>query len=62
MRTVGFRLEGEEGLLRDAAIFSVIAAEWPHCRAKPEARLAGYAPDAPPAQPPAFGPADGFLR
>jgi len=53
---------GEEGLLRDAAIFSVIATEWPHCRAKLEARLAGYASDTPPARPPAFGPAAGILR
>jgi RimJ/RimL family protein N-acetyltransferase len=32
---------GEDGRLRDAAIFSVIAAEWPQCRAQLEERLAG---------------------
>ena len=31
---------GEDGRLRDAAIFSVLAAEWPDCRARMEARLA----------------------
>jgi len=31
---------GEEGRLRDGAIFSVIAEEWPDCRARLEARLA----------------------
>ena len=30
---------GEDGRLRDAAIFSVLAAEWPDCRARMEARL-----------------------
>ncbi|OKI30175.1 GNAT family protein [Streptomyces sp. CB03911] len=30
---------GEDGLLRDAAIFSIIAAEWPECRARLEERL-----------------------
>ncbi|MEZ0067178.1 RimJ/RimL family protein N-acetyltransferase [Streptacidiphilus sp. MAP12-20] len=30
---------GEEGLLRDAAIFSIIAAEWPERRAALEARV-----------------------
>ncbi len=31
---------GEDGLLRDSAIFSVTAAEWPDCRSRLEARLA----------------------
>lgn len=31
---------GEEGLLRDSAMFSVIAAEWPAVRAGLVARLA----------------------
>ena len=31
---------GEQGRLRDSAIFSVIAQEWPQCRAHLEARLA----------------------
>ncbi|WP_371476974.1 GNAT family N-acetyltransferase [Kitasatospora sp. NBC_00315] len=31
---------GEDGLLRDSAMFSVVAAEWPRCRAGLEQRLA----------------------
>lgn len=31
---------GESGRLRDSAIFSVIAEEWPQCRARLEERLA----------------------
>jgi RimJ/RimL family protein N-acetyltransferase len=31
---------GEDGRLRDSAIFSIIATEWPECRARLEARLA----------------------
>jgi RimJ/RimL family protein N-acetyltransferase len=31
---------GEDGLLRDSAMFSVLASEWPACRARLEARLA----------------------
>ncbi|MFE0382754.1 GNAT family N-acetyltransferase [Streptomyces bungoensis] len=31
---------GEEGRLRDSAVFSVVAEEWPGCRARLEARLA----------------------
>jgi RimJ/RimL family protein N-acetyltransferase len=31
---------GEAGLLRDSAIFSVIASEWPECRSRLERRLA----------------------
>lgn len=31
---------GEDGRLRDSAIFSIIAAEWPDCRARLTARLA----------------------
>lgn len=30
---------GEDGLLRDSAIYSIIAAEWPACRARLESRL-----------------------
>lgn len=33
---------GEDGTLRDSAIFSVTAAEWPECRAGLEARVAGF--------------------
>jgi RimJ/RimL family protein N-acetyltransferase len=32
---------GEDGRLRDAAIFSIIATEWPDCRSRLEERLAG---------------------
>ena len=32
---------GEEGLLRDSAMFSIIASEWPDCRSRREERLAG---------------------
>ncbi|MFF4539360.1 GNAT family N-acetyltransferase [Streptomyces aureus] len=32
---------GEEGLLRDSAIFSVTAGEWPECRERLAARVAG---------------------
>ncbi|MER5883990.1 GNAT family protein [Streptomyces sp. NPDC001941] len=35
------RVAGEEGLMRDSAVFSVIAAEWPECRAALERRLGG---------------------
>jgi RimJ/RimL family protein N-acetyltransferase len=31
---------GEDGRLRDSAIFSIIASEWPQCRARLERRLA----------------------
>ena len=31
---------GEDGLLRDSALFSIIAAEWPDCRAMLEQRIA----------------------
>ncbi|WIM98670.1 GNAT family protein [Actinoplanes oblitus] len=34
---------GEEGRLRDSAMYSIIASEWPHCRARLQARLAGRA-------------------
>lgn len=30
---------GEDGRLRDSAMFSIVAAEWPDCRAKLETRL-----------------------
>ncbi|WP_328472533.1 GNAT family N-acetyltransferase [Actinoplanes sp. NBC_00393] len=30
---------GEDGLLRDSAIFSITASEWPACRARLEARI-----------------------
>ena len=33
---------GEEGRLRDSAIFSVTAGEWPECRERLEARVAGF--------------------
>ncbi|GAA1584780.1 GNAT family protein [Kribbella sancticallisti] len=33
---------GEKGLLRDSAIFSVVATEWPETRAQLEKRLARY--------------------
>ncbi|MEU6986321.1 GNAT family protein [Streptomyces sp. NPDC046324] len=33
-------VEGEEGRLRDSALYSIIAAEWPDCRARLEKRLA----------------------
>jgi RimJ/RimL family protein N-acetyltransferase len=33
---------GETGRLRDSAIFSVIAEEWPECRAKLQTRLATH--------------------
>lgn len=35
---------GEEGRLRDSAIFSVTAGEWPKCRARLEERVAGFWP------------------
>ncbi|MFC9534496.1 GNAT family N-acetyltransferase [Streptomyces sp. NPDC056975] len=31
---------GEDGQLRDSAIFSITAAEWPHCRTRLEQRIA----------------------
>ncbi|MFE5012195.1 GNAT family N-acetyltransferase [Streptomyces sp. NPDC056696] len=31
---------GEDGQLRDSAIFSITAAEWPHCRSRLEQRIA----------------------
>lgn len=30
---------GEEGLLRDSAIYSIVASEWPECRARLRVRL-----------------------
>jgi RimJ/RimL family protein N-acetyltransferase len=33
---------GENGRLRDSAIFSITAAEWPQCRARLEERVAGH--------------------
>nr|WSW67678.1 GNAT family N-acetyltransferase [Streptomyces sp. NBC_00995] len=36
---------GEAGLLRDSAIFSITAAEWPERRARLEERIARYAGD-----------------
>ncbi|CCK29909.1 acetyltransferase [Streptomyces davaonensis JCM 4913] len=32
---------GEDGLLRDSAIYSITAEEWPECRARLEKRLSG---------------------
>ncbi|HEY1174996.1 MAG TPA: GNAT family protein [Phytomonospora sp.] len=37
------RAPGEEGLMRDSAMFSVIAGEWPEVKAGLEARLASVA-------------------
>jgi RimJ/RimL family protein N-acetyltransferase len=34
---------GEDGRLRDSAIFSITATEWPECRERLENRVAGYA-------------------
>ncbi len=31
---------GEDGLLRDSAMYSIVASEWPACRARLQARLA----------------------
>ncbi|MFJ7078638.1 GNAT family N-acetyltransferase [Streptomyces sp. NPDC098781] len=42
---------GEEGRLRDSAIFSVTAAEWPRCRERLENRLDGFGPDRKPSAP-----------
>ncbi|MEU9734321.1 GNAT family protein [Streptomyces sp. NPDC048002] len=39
---------GEDGGLRDSAVFSVIAEEWPECRAGLERRLRGKRPAAEP--------------
>lgn len=33
---------GEQGRLRDSAMFSIIASDWPHCRARLESRLSTY--------------------
>ncbi|MFF7449092.1 MULTISPECIES: GNAT family N-acetyltransferase [unclassified Streptomyces] len=33
---------GEDGRLRDSAIFSITAAEWPRCRERLEKRVAGH--------------------
>ncbi|WTW93828.1 GNAT family N-acetyltransferase [Streptomycetaceae bacterium NBC_01309] len=45
---------GEDGRLRDSAIFSIIATEWPDCRAKLEQRIAQtLTPSQPPARIPA---------
>ncbi|MFI2412154.1 GNAT family N-acetyltransferase [Streptomyces sp. NPDC018947] len=35
----GSRVPGEEGRLRDSAIYSITAAEWPECRARLEGRV-----------------------
>ncbi len=45
---------GEDGRLRDSAMFSIIASEWPGCRARLEQRLG-----LPFARPEAVGAADG---
>lgn len=39
------RAPGEEGLLRDCAVFSVIATEWPSVKSKLEDRLARMGPE-----------------
>lgn len=36
------RAPGEDGLLRDSAIFSITAAEWPECRGRLEERVARF--------------------
>ncbi|MFI6011287.1 GNAT family N-acetyltransferase [Streptomyces sp. NPDC051243] len=36
------KVPGEEGRLRDSAIFSVTAEEWPQCRGRLETRVAGF--------------------
>ncbi|MDN0196970.1 GNAT family protein [Streptomyces sp. S.PNR 29] len=33
---------GEDGLLRDSAIYSITAVEWPRCRERLEERVAGF--------------------
>ena len=33
---------GEDGRLRDSAIFSITAGEWPECKARLEGRVAGF--------------------
>ena len=33
---------GEDGLLRDSAIFSITSQEWPGCRKRLEERVAGF--------------------
>lgn len=38
------RVPGEEGMLRDSAMFSVIAAEWPDVKSALGARLAAFTP------------------
>ena len=38
---------GEEGRLRDSAIFSITTGEWPQCRERLEKRVAGYLPRVP---------------
>jgi RimJ/RimL family protein N-acetyltransferase len=40
---------GEDGRLRDSAMYSIVAAEWPECRENLKARLAGSAVRATPA-------------
>ncbi|CAM5740797.1 hypothetical protein SALBM311S_12205 [Streptomyces alboniger] len=54
IQTVGARFEGvrrnwsrswapgEDGRLRDSAVFSITAGEWPHCRTRLEERVARY--------------------
>ncbi|MFF0157543.1 GNAT family N-acetyltransferase [Streptomyces sp. NPDC005263] len=38
----GSRAPGEHGRLRDSAMFSITAEEWPHCRTRLEERVARY--------------------
>ncbi|HMC41206.1 MAG TPA: GNAT family protein [Acidimicrobiales bacterium] len=38
------RAPGEEGKVRDSAMFSVVASEWPGCRARLQERLSRYQP------------------
>lgn len=38
------KVPGEEGRLRDSAIFSITAEEWPECRGRLEGRMARFLP------------------
>ncbi|MFI7414781.1 GNAT family N-acetyltransferase [Streptomyces sp. NPDC049627] len=42
------KVVGEEGRLRDSAIFSITAGEWPECRGRLEQRVAHFLPKPPP--------------
>jgi RimJ/RimL family protein N-acetyltransferase len=53
---------GEKGLLRDSAIFSVVASEWPQTRVHLEQRLARYAGEATATLPSGGSPSEGRIR